>query len=207
MRRIVSFAFVVIVLGLKSVKPAAPAAMGLPIPPKNVLVNDRATDIAPYIAQREPTLAVFGSHIVVGWNDERYRLSHTKRGIDSSLGYAFSTDGGSTFTDAGELGASHWGADPSVAVDRAGNFYFGRIDLVPGVSLSTPGRIAVYKSTDGGVTFPGSTSPSTGLTGSQDKPLIVVDNAGGPFDGSVYAIWNNAVNNVLTSAFSRSTDG
>src|SRR5450756_2285718 len=101
MRWIVPFAFVATVLGLQSVRPTAPAPNALPIPPKNVLVNDRATDIAPYIAQREPTLAVFGSHIVVGWNDERYRLSKTKGGIDSSMGYAFSTDGGSTFTDAG----------------------------------------------------------------------------------------------------------
>jgi hypothetical protein len=107
MRRIVSLAFVVIVLGVKGVKPTVPASIVLPIPPQNVLVNDRTTDIAPYIAQREPTLAVFGSHIVVGWNDERYRLSKTKGKIDSSVGYAFSTDGGSTFTDAGELEASH----------------------------------------------------------------------------------------------------
>jgi hypothetical protein len=57
------------------------------------------------------------------------------------------------------------------------------------------------------VTFPGSTSPSTGLSGSQDGPLITVDNTGGPFDGSVYAKWTNAVDNVLTSVFSRSTDG
>lgn len=93
----------------------------------------------------------FGSHIVVGWNDERYRLKQAVRGVNSSVGYAVSTDGGSTFTDSGELGTSHWGADPTLAVDRAGNFYFARIDLSPGSTLD---RIAVYKSTDGGVSFP-----------------------------------------------------
>jgi hypothetical protein len=198
MRVTVPFAVVMIVLGLKTVKPNTAAPVMLPIPSQNVIVNDRTTDILPYIAQWEPTLAVFGSRIVVGWNDERYRLSRSITGINSSVGHAFSTDGGSTFTDAGEIGTSHWGADPSVAVDRAGAFYFGRIDL---------DGIAVYKSTDGGVTFPRSTISSSGLAGIQDKPLIAVDSTGGPFDGNVYASWTNAVSNVLNIRFARSSDG
>jgi hypothetical protein len=136
MRRIVSFAFVVIVLGLTSVKPTASAAIALAIPPKNVLVNDPATAIVPYIAEWEPTLAVFGSHIVVGWIDDRYH-GHDHGGINFGVGYGFSTDGGSTFTDAGALGASLYGADPSLAVDRAGTFYFGRMDSSPAGSLYT----------------------------------------------------------------------
>ena len=94
-----------------------------------MLVNDASKGRVPNIAQKEPSIAVFGAHIVVGWNDRTIEFGQTLRGVKNGVGHGFSTDGGATFTDAGEVGTSHWGADPSVAVDRSGNFYFGRIDL------------------------------------------------------------------------------
>ena|SRR5438477_867965 len=111
-------------------------------PPTNVLVNDAGKGRFPDIAQKEPSIAVFGASVVVGWNDWTVEFGQTLRGIRNGVGHGFSTDGGATFTDAGEVGTSHWGADPSVAVDRSGNFYFGRIDLQPG--SATLDRIAVF---------------------------------------------------------------
>src|SRR6476660_3048274 len=127
-------------------------------PPTNVLVNDASKGAVPNIAQKEPTIAVFGPHIVVGWTDWAIQFGQTLRGIKNGVGHGYSTDGGATFTDGGEVGTSHWGADPTVAVDRSGNFYFGRIDLQPG--SPTYDRIAVFKSTDGGATFPESATAS-----------------------------------------------
>jgi hypothetical protein len=150
-----------------------PLWAGVP-PLTNVLVNDASKGRVPDIAQKEPSIAVFGAHIVVGWNDWTIEFGQTLRGIKNGVGDGFSTDGGATFTDAGEVGTSHWGADPTVAVDRAGNFYFGRIDLQPG--SATFDRIAVYKSTDGGATFPESaTASNNAQSEGNDMPAIAVD--------------------------------
>jgi len=165
-------------------------------PLRNILVNDPTEDSFPNITQVEPSIAVFGSNVAVGWNDSGHSVGRI-RGVGFGIGYGFSTDGGSTFTDAGGLGGSNWGADPTLAVDRAGNFYFARLDLGRG--------IAVYKSTDGGITFGQPVSASPGLR-VQDKSFIAVDNTGGPFDGNVYVSWTNPSSNILTIMFSRSTD-
>src|SRR2546425_1395077 len=157
-------------------------------PPTNVLVNDASKGRVPDIAQAEPSIAVFGAHIVVGWNDRTIEFGRTLYGVKSGVGYGFSTDGGATFTDAGEVGTSHWGADPTVAVDRSGNFYFGRFDLKPG--STTLDRIAVFKSTDGGATFPASATASDNAESpGNDGPMIAVDTTASPFSGNVYAIW------------------
>ncbi len=174
-------------------------------PPTNVIVNDPSKGRVPDIAQKEPSIAVFGARIVVGWNDETISFGQTLRGAKSGVGYGFSTDGGATFWDVGTIGGQNWGGDPSLAVDRAGNFYFGRLDLVPGSTTSD--RIAVFKSTDGGATFPQSSTVSSASPALTDKPMIAVDNTGGQFDGTVYASWTIARSNVQTIWFSRSTNG
>jgi hypothetical protein len=56
---------------------------------ENVKVNDA-------IGVSETSIAVLGSNVVVGYNDRR-------TGILVSSGYAYSTDGGSTWTDGGVL--------------------------------------------------------------------------------------------------------
>ena len=172
-------------------------------PPTNVLVNDASKGRVPDIAQKEPSIAVFGAHIVVGWNDWAIEFGQTLRGVKNGVGHGFSTDGGATFTDGGEVGSSHWGADPTVAVDRSGNFYFGRFDLKPG--SATLDRIAVFKSTDGGATFPESgTANDNAESNGNDGPMIAVDTTASPFSGTVYAIWGFQ---GVFPRFSRSTDG
>jgi hypothetical protein len=166
---------------------------GMP-PTRNVAVNNAAKNSFPDNAQKEPALAVFGQRIVVGYNDESV-VGPTIRGVRSSVGYAYSTDGGATFTDAGEVGSSRWGADPSVTADRNGTFYFGRFDFMLG-STSLDG-VAVFRSLDGGQTFtPRSMTRVEGTTGVTDKPTIVADNSDGPFKGNVYASWTYAAGNL-----------
>ena len=174
-------------------------------PPQNVLVNNAATSSYPDNAQKEPALAVVGQRIVVGYNDESLVFGQTVRGIRNSVGYAYSTDGGATFTDAGEIGSSHWGADPSVTADRNGTFYFGRFDFLSG-STSLDG-VAVFRSLDGGKTFTlRSMTRVASIAGVTDKPTIVADNTDGPFSGSVYATWTYA-EGVLRVWLSKSSDG
>lgn len=161
-------------------------------PPTNILVNDPSTDRFPTITQNEPSLAVFGSNVVVAWNDS---------GVGLGLGYGYSTDGGVTSTDAGPLGRSTWGFDPTVAVDRFGDFFIGR--LAP---LGDFSGVTVYKSLDRGVTFQQWTRPFN-FRRTSDKPFVAVDTTGGPFDGSVYTTWTDATSNILTIMLARSNDG
>lgn len=178
---------------------AAPMARGVLAPlSTNVLVNDPTHDVFPHITQIEPTIAVSGPAVVVGWNDTGHS-GGTVLGVGFGVGYGFSADGGATFTDAAGLAGQTWGADPTLAVDRMGRFYFARMDLNLGV--------AVHKSTDGGTSFAPGVSASLGLGGVQDSPFVAVDETGGPFDGTVYVSWTNADFNVLTIMFSRSTNG
>lgn len=143
--------------------------------------------------QSETSLAVFGSTIVMGWNDSS-EFATAGFGLTSFTGFGFSTDGGSTFTDAGLLAPTPGFVslgDPALAVDRMGNFYFASL-TVDNIFTNTGSHIAVAQST--------STSPSVtfgtpvlipGLLpfGFQDKELIAVDASGSPFDGRVYVAW------------------
>ena len=172
-------------------------------PPVNIMVNDPAKGRVPDITQAEPGIAVFGARIAVGWNDESIAFGETLRGIKRGVGYAYSIDGGATFRDMGTVGGANWGADPSLSVDRVGNFFFGRMDLVPGSATSD--RIAVFKSIDGGTTYSQSATASD-ASQTNDKPTVVVDNTGSRFDGNVYVSWTLA-SGGLSIRFSRSTDG
>lgn len=187
----------------------------LEVPPRNILVNDPSTDEFPYITQIEPTLAVSGSTIVVGWNDSGHSAG-LHIGVGFGLGYGYSTDGGETFRDAGGLAdpggldGKSWGADPTLAVDRFGDFYFGRFaPMESGFSapdlLGSVSGVTVYKSYDRGATFQQLVPPFR-FRGLSDKPFVAVDNTRGRFDGNVYLTWADAAG-VLTIMLSRSTDG
>lgn len=132
------------VVGALAVLRGSPAELNsygvLEAPPRNILVNDPTTDTFPYITQIEPSLAVSGSTIVVGWNDSGHSTG-ARTGLGFGLGYGYSTDGGSTFRDAGGLDGTTWGGDPTLAVDRSGQFYFGRF-----APLANYSGVTVYKS-------------------------------------------------------------
>ena len=168
--------------------------------PPNIQVNqvDHTTGtLDNSTVQSETSHAVFGSTIVVGWNDMSQFATTGLPGLTSITGYGFSTDGGMTFADAGLLapapGLINLG-DPALVVDSAGSFYFASL-AVSNVFTLGGSRIAVAKSTSTSptVTF-GTPVLIQGLvtTGSpfQDKELIAVDTSGGSFDGRVYVAWS-----------------
>jgi len=125
-------------------------ARGLP----NVRVNDPAQDThaTDQTTQSETSVAVAGSNVVVGYNDSQQALLAFNDGLDFS-GYAYSSDGGATFTDAGTLpnpGNFVNVGDPWLASDRAGNIYYSTLTYGGNVGNL---EVAVAKSTDGGQTF------------------------------------------------------
>ena len=76
-------------------------------------------------------VTVSGANVAVGFNDSQTALLALTAGGDLT-GYAYSTDGGASFTDGGALpnapGFVNFG-DPWLAHDRAGRMYFSNLAL------------------------------------------------------------------------------
>ena len=110
--------------------------------PANVRANNTAGD-GTNTTQSEESIAAWGDYVLVAWND----------GLGPQyLGYAYSTDGGQTFTDGGAppgLAGWTWWSDPVVSVnEKTGTFYFcGLVD--PNASTNGIGVVSA--------TFSGST--------------------------------------------------
>jgi len=120
-------------------------------PPTNVLANNRAGD-GFASGQCEQDIAVSGSNIVVAWNDGEGFNDFT----NDTQGYAYSTNGGTSFTDGGKLPKPAgmpsfiWTSDPLVTVnEKTGEFWYGGL-CSP--TASTNG-IAVVKGTFSGSNF------------------------------------------------------
>ena len=108
-------------------------------------------------------------------------------------GYAFSTDGGANWV-MGRL-VPH-GGDPSVAFDKHNVAYYCYLG-------TDDGRIHVSHTSDLG-SFWNDQAASGSAVSDEDKPYMVIDNSGGPYDGRIYVVWK--VNNTDVR-FSYSTDG
>ena len=112
-------------------RPAVPVRALGRSPLTNVRVNNPAEDShqIDQTTQSEPMLTVSGSNVAVGFNDSQTALLALTAGADLT-GYAYSTDGGASFTDGGALpnapGFVNFG-DPWLAHDRAGNLYFSNL--------------------------------------------------------------------------------
>lgn len=171
----------------------------------DLLVNDPTLDHRDNTTQSEPTLAVHGATICVGYND-------TNRGnVPNPLsGFSRSLNGGTSWIDQGYTGSRRF-SDPVLAVHRAsGRFYYASLS----VQNAAP-AIGVATSTDDCKTFPTlvNASPSAVIADLEDKPWIAVDNSGGTYDGNVYTCWTRFVNEIVGGPqsaeihFTRSTDG
>src|SRR5450755_1441732 len=136
----------------------SPLASGGVSPPapsfSNVRVNNPAEDThqVDQTTQSEPTIAVAGSRVAVGFNDSQQTPLFFEAG-SGLTGYAYSTDGGASFTDGGSLPNepefNNLG-DPWLASDRHSNMYFSTLaqDAFYGNV-----DIGVAKSSDGGKTW------------------------------------------------------
>jgi hypothetical protein len=172
--------------------------------PRGLLVNNPSPDAGDVTTQSESSVARSGSVMVVGYND-----SGGFSATGSFTGYAYSQDGGASFTDAGVLAPVPGGnniGDPSVvawhdvfffatlATDATGSSFIGvsrSLTTSPAVTFSAPVLI-----------------PGQDPGGFQDKELIAVDTTGGPFDGNVYVVWTEFTTAGGTRIlFSRSTNG
>jgi hypothetical protein len=140
------------------------------------------------VTQSEVSSAVYGNHIVAGWNDFETYFWGTYSSISN---WAVSHDGGKTFT--AKLGLPTYSApgitdtfgDPAVAVSPNGTFYFSTLCNYND-GAADYAAVCVYNSTDNGNTFNLWSYLSSGdINDFLDKPLMAVS----PSNGKVYVTY------------------
>jgi len=184
--------------------PAAHAA----VPLTQIITDPFTNSTSQHRTEVEPDTFAFGSTIVVAAQSGRFN-----DGGGSDIGYATSTDGGTTWTQAtlpgittnnGGTGSYQRVSDASVAYDAKHNVWL--ISSIPITSSVTVPVVFVSRSTDGGLTFGSPVTVASGST-SFDKNWTVCDNnATSPFYGNCYTEFDdNAAGDRLK--MSTSSDG
>jgi hypothetical protein len=182
---------------------AEPSASG------NVQVNCRAEDgTSAQNTESETTVAASGQKVVVGFNDS---LVCCKQAINLT-GYSVSVDRGASFTDMGDL---PWQpnvqpiGDPTVAVDKSGNFYFASLAL-GSIGLDAHSLISFYKMTAGSSTFqlvsvPVDVGSSHNFFADKEYLAVAPDGAGNLHFYITWTLFSRAVQSPIM--LTDSTDG
>ncbi|UCC30236.1 MAG: hypothetical protein JSU86_18805 [Phycisphaerales bacterium] len=148
-------------------------------------------------AANEPSLAVDPtnpSRIAIGWRQFDTITSNFRQ-----AGWAYSHDAGQTWTFPGVLEPYEFGSDPVLDFDADGRFYYYSLQPYRG-----PGEWAcyMYRSDDGGVTWPQETYAWGG-----DKGWFTIDRTDGIGRGNIYCAWSINAACCGPLVFNRSTNG
>ncbi|MEW6735538.1 MAG: hypothetical protein AB1489_29875 [Acidobacteriota bacterium] len=172
----------------------------------NLRVNDPGIDNLGRV-QSESSIAVNGNNVIISFNDSGGVELQGNMLIANISGYAFSTNGGNTFTHKRIplLPNSENGGDGVVEFGPNGEIYYAMLTLIGSKSI-----IGVAKSIDNGATFttPVDASTTAGNTEDfQDKEWLTVDKgSSSSFKGNVYVSWTDFTNRGSFINFSRSTN-
>lgn len=163
----------------------------------NSLVNNAAGDATAQDTQSETALVLgSGSNLVAGFNDSG--SYDPANGQDQFTGWAYTSDGGTSWTDPGRLPGDNDAGDPVLARDTTtGRIYYSTLSF-------SGGFINVFRSDDDGVIWLDAVNGTPGIFGG-DKEWITVDNYAGSGNGNVYMLTRDfgAGNGIY---FTRSTD-
>ena len=166
--------------------------------PTNILVNNNngatATEL---FTQSETTILAYGNNVITGFNDAGSRAGLVNR----FTGYSYSTDGGLTFTDGGNLPASTDGdaGDPVLARNNTtGRIYFSTL------GFSGARTIQLFRSDDNGLTWLPPVNATPGGS-TEDKQWMAVDNYAGAGNGNLY-LMSRRFSGTVGIYFHRSTD-
>lgn len=125
-------------------------------------------------AGNEPSIAVDPTaplRMVIGWRQFDTVTSNFRQ-----AGYAYSNDGGRTWTFPGRLEPGIFRSDPVLECDSRGTFYY--------YSLTSDFACQFFLSSDHGRTFPVRIDGYGG-----DKQWFTIDRTGSAADGTIYMTW------------------
>jgi hypothetical protein len=146
-------------------------------------------------AANEPSIAVNPlneNEIVIGWRQFDNVFSNFRQ-----AGWAYSSDGGQTWTFPGCINPGKFQSDPVLDYDNSGNFYYNSLE-----STSSSFPCFVYQSDNGGLSW-----KNRVYIGGGDKQWMSVDRSGGIGEGNIYSSWTWSTTDCESGFFTRSTDG
>lgn len=144
-------------------------------------------------AANEPSIAVNPTNpqnMVIGWRQFNNIVSNFRQ-----AGWAYTFDGGASWTFPGVIEPGVFRSDPVLGADSSGAFHYQSL-------VGATFGVDVFTSLDGGVSWTRKT-PSFG----GDKNWMAIDRSGGPSDGHIYGIWQRFFSCCDPDTFTRSTDG
>ncbi len=142
-------------------------------------------------AANEPSIAVdptAPNRMVIGWRQFDNVASNFRQ-----AGWAWSHDGGRTWTFPGVIEPGFFRSDPVLGADADGTFYY--------CSLSSGFSVQFFKSSDSGLSW-GSPTPAFG----GDKQWFSIDRTGGIGHGNLYMAWSSNAACCGDNIFTRSFD-
>ncbi len=146
-------------------------------------------------AANEPSIAVnpLNANIMaIGWRQFDNVLSNFRQ-----AGWAYTSDGGQSWTFPGVIDSGIFRSDPVLDFDADGNFYFNSLTIDPDTNY----LCKVFKSTNGGALWDSGVSAGGG-----DKQWMAIDRGTGAGRGNIYVDWSQYSSSCAPGFFSRSTD-
>lgn len=147
-------------------------------------------------AANEPNIAVNPlneNEIAIGWRQFDNVLSNFRQ-----AGWAYSKDGGQTWTFPGCIAPGSFRSDPVLDYDNIGNFYYNSLNS----TSVNDWPCFIHKSINGGKTW-----KSGVYIGGGDKQWMTIDRSGGIGEGNIYSSWSSSTSECEPGFFTRSTDG
>ncbi|MFA6126777.1 MAG: T9SS type A sorting domain-containing protein [Bacteroidales bacterium] len=145
-------------------------------------------------AANEPSIAVnpLDPHkIAIGWRQFDNVASNFRQ-----AGWAYSTNGGETWTFPGVIEPGVFRSDPILDYDAEGNFYYNSLTITPDYFCK------VFESSNSGAAWNSGTDAHGG-----DKQWMVVDRSMATGRGNVYSFWSYFYSTCAPGFFTRSTPG
>jgi hypothetical protein len=157
-----------------------------------VNVNSSGDNIL-FDAANEPSIAINplnSDEIVIGWRQFDNVQSNFRQ-----AGWAYTTDGGNSWTFPGVIEPGIFRSDPVLDYDTLGNIYYNSLTNSPDFFCK------VFKSDNGGASWDTGVDAQGG-----DKQWMTVDRTPGIGGGNIYSSWSSSFTTCPPGFFTRSTD-